>query len=75
MILAAYQAAVECRGTFGPRASCSTIMDDMETSHMSQTFAPSDDPAVQVPLPVVMRASKQHFDHYGAILANAYMSG
>ena len=58
MILAAYQAAVECRGTFAPRESCSTIMDDMETTQVSETFAPSDDPAAQVPLPVVMKASK-----------------
>ena len=58
MTLAAYQAAVECRGTFGPRQSSSTIIDDMETSQVSETFAPSDDPAAQVPLPVVMRARK-----------------
>ena len=61
MILAAYQADVECRGTFGPRGSCSTIMDDMETTRESETFAPSDDPAAQIPLPVVMKASKQRF--------------
>ena len=68
MILAAYQAAVECRGTFAPRESCSTIMDDMETTQESVTFAPSGDPAAQVPLPVVMRASKQYLRHYCAIL-------
>lgn len=61
MFLAAYQAAVECRGAFTPRESCSTIMDDMETTQVSQIFAPRNDPAAQVPLPVIMRASKLHF--------------
>ena len=68
MILAAYQADVECRGTFAPRESCSTIMDNMETTQVSEIFAPSDDPAAQIPLPVILKASKQHFCHSCAIL-------
>lgn len=58
MVLAGYQAAVECRGTFRPRESCSTIMDDMETARDSETFGPNGDPATQVPLPMIMRASE-----------------
>ena len=73
MVLAAYQAAVECRGSFGPRESCSTIMDDMETTQDSETFGPRGDPAAQIPLPMIMSASKQYFRHYCAVLAVTYV--
>ena len=48
-------------------------MDDMETSQVSETFAPRNDPAAQVPLPLIMSASKQHIRYYCAILAIAYV--
>lgn len=58
MILSEYHAAVECRGTFQPLDTCSTIMDDMETSRDSLAFGPRGDPGVRVPIPLVMDASK-----------------
>lgn len=66
MILSEYHAAVECRGVFQPLDSCSTIMDDMETSKDSLTFGPSGDPDVdvQVPIPLVMNARKAPFTFF-----------
>ncbi|KAM0799859.1 hypothetical protein BDR22DRAFT_822223 [Usnea florida] len=42
---------VECRGTFGPRETCATIIDDMEVSKVSETFGPKSEPTPQVTLP------------------------
>ena len=58
MVLGDYQAAVECRGVFGPRETCSTIIDDMEVSKVSETFGPKGEPAPQVTLPVSIKSSK-----------------
>ncbi len=57
MVLSTYEAAVECRGTFAPRSSCATIIDDMEKSQRSETFGPKADPPHQVTLPVVLKSS------------------
>ena len=57
MVLGAYQAAVECRGTFGPRQSCASILDDMEATAKLETFGLTRDPAVNFTLPVVLKAS------------------
>lgn len=43
MVLSAYQAAVECRGTFEPRESCATILDDMEVTQTAEIFGPGSD--------------------------------
>lgn len=58
MVLSAYQAAVECRGTFEPRESCATILDDMEVTQTAEIFGPGSDPAAKVKLPAVIEASK-----------------
>ena len=58
MVLSDYQAAVECRGVFGPRETCATIIDDMEVSKVSETFGPKGEPAPQVTLPVSIESSK-----------------
>ncbi|KAF6224507.1 hypothetical protein HO133_011084 [Letharia lupina] len=56
MFLSAYQAAVECRGTFGPRKSCVTILDDMEVTQTTEVFGSRTDPAAKVRLPAIVEA-------------------
>ncbi|CAD6578702.1 MAG: hypothetical protein ASARMPRED_008809 [Alectoria sarmentosa] len=56
MVLGAYQAAVECRGTFEPRKSCVTILDDVEVTQAIEIFGPTSDPAAKVKLPAVVKA-------------------
>ena len=46
---------------FAHRASCSTILGDVETTSLPRVFVPGDDPAAQVRLLVVMSASKRFF--------------
>ena len=58
MVLGGYQAAVECRGVFKYGVTCASIIDDMEVTHVSETFGPKSDPAPQVILPVSIESSK-----------------
>ena len=58
MVLSVYQAAVECHGTFEPRESCATILDDMEVTRATEVFGVRSDPATTVGLPAVVEASK-----------------
>lgn len=67
MVLGAYQAAVECRGIFEARESCSTILDDMEVSRTMQVFGPRSDPAAKVRLPALVASSKTSVFDYCAI--------
>ena len=58
MVLSAYHAVVECRGSFEPRESCATILDEMEVTQTTEIFGPGSDPTAQIKLPAVIEASK-----------------
>lgn len=75
MVLSTYQAAVECRGTFGPRKTCETILDDMKITQATEIFGPKSDPAAQVTLPAILEASKISCCKSCAILALTYIHG
>lgn len=73
MVLSAYQGAVECRGTFEPRESCVTILDDMEVTPKTEIFGPTSDPAAKVKLPAVIEASKMLCCSSSALPVCAYI--
>ena len=74
MVLGHYQAAVECRGSFKPRISCATIIDDMEVTRISETFGPKSEPAPQVILPVSIESSKSLLFKSDTFSAPKYVS-
>ena len=74
MILGSYQASCECRGTFEHRRSCVTILDDMEVTQSTEIFGPGSDPAAQVKLPAVVKASKMFSCFFCGIAARAYIN-
>lgn len=75
MVLSTYQKAVECRGTFEPRMSCASILDDMEATQAIEVFGPQSDPATTVGLPAVVEASKMFFGSSSVITAFANIDG
>ncbi|KAF6217540.1 hypothetical protein HO133_006878 [Letharia lupina] len=57
VVLGTYHPDVQCRGTFGPWASCRSILGDMPTLAATEIFGPPEDLAVQVPLPQFLESS------------------